>query len=178
MGCLTRQKLCSQTRRYRFGPLRCRLISRAAPAPALLFDHIRIIFEYLTIPRAPASKRNNRRVRGPAKQLPARKMAAPGNPGAAIGRERQVNQLPKTGALHSPHMTSGFPSARDCPERRAAYLQTLRRAQVPQVAVKEERRVLKVRKRRLKGKVGCLSAPEPVIRCRRRSVESPTTCPQ
>ena len=58
MGCLTRQKPCSQTKRYRFGFFRCRLISRAVPAPALPFDHIRIIFEYLTIPRAPASKRN------------------------------------------------------------------------------------------------------------------------
>ena len=39
----------------------------------------------------------------------------------------------------------------------------LRVVQVPQVGVKEERRVLKVRERRLNAEMGCLGKPQPKI---------------
>lgn len=184
MGCLTRQKPCSQTKRYRFGFLRCRLISRAVPAPALPFDHIRIIFEYLTIPHAPASKRNidgqeklpsascphikngcTRKTqmqpseeKGKLADNPRQKIPVPANFSARSGTpgcpERGAPRTKRRLATKwdTPHMPSGFPSARDCPERGGKRTE--------------------VRDRRLKGKVGCWG--KPTIRCRRRLVVSPT----
>lgn len=199
MGCLTRQKPCSQTRRYRFGFLRCRLISRAVPAPALPFDHIRIIFEYLTIPRTPASKRNiDGQEKPPSANCPHIKnsctrtrMQPSEEKGKLASRPRQKIPVPanfsarsgtpgcpergapptkrrltaRCGALFTHHRV--FPVPEIAPKE-APRTRKPRHAQVPEIALKEERRVLKVRKRRLKGKVGCLSAPEPAIRCRRR----------